>query len=91
MKCLNVIIYYNNPKEVKEYIENCYSYGKDKVDVFVVINKDKNNEAIKMLTSLQKKYKTLKFINYKENVGYLNSLLNVIKDINLILILHMVM
>ena len=83
MKCLNVIVYYNNPNEVKEYIENCYDCGKDKVDIFVVINEDINNEAKGLLTNLQKKYKTLKFVDYKENVGYLNSLLNVIKSINL--------
>lgn len=82
MKCLNVIIYYNNPDEVREYINECLE-NSNNVDIFVVINSDSDNKSEYVLNDLITKYNNIYVYDYHENVGYLNSILKVIQNIDI--------
>ena len=84
MKCLNVIVYYDNFQEVKDYIQSVCTISYNMVDMIIVVNSNKKN----MLKELEKFIKDNGFnscwiYNYNTNVGYLNSLLKTIKHIEL--------
>lgn len=84
MKILNVIVFYNNKEEVKQYIEDSILIANGLLDIAVVVNSDKNNQIDTLLTELDDKTKEcIKVYNFNENVGYLNALLKVIQKINI--------
>lgn len=80
MKCLNVIIYYDNAKEIKEYVENCLSNSNGNVDIAIVINSDKKKRAKCIVNELRQNYDNIFVYDYGKNVGYLNSILTVIQE-----------
>lgn len=79
MKCLNVIVYYDNPKEIKSYISECL-LNSSNVDIGVVINSDKKHIADELLNTIQENTNRVHIYNFGENVGYLNSLLKVLQN-----------
>lgn len=81
MKCLNIIVFYDNYLEIEFYLNNLFENNiQEEIDVCIVINKDTNNVANKIL----EKYKKNVFLkDYNQNVGYLNALLYVIKEIDI--------
>lgn len=84
MKCLNVIVFYDNQEEVQKYIQEVATIGNDKVDICVVVNSDKYNKVPEMIQNLKKaEISNFKIIDYGENVGYLNTLLKTIKEIEI--------
>lgn len=76
MKSLNVIIYYDNPIEIREYITNCIR-NSDNVDIAIVINSDKDGAAASVLDAFVKPNGRVRVYDFHENVGYLNSLLKI--------------
>lgn len=80
MKCLNVIIYYDNEKEIQEYVHNCMINNNRTIDIAIVINSNKKNRAKFITNELQKKYNNIFVYDYSKNVGYLNSILSVIQE-----------
>lgn len=84
MKCLNVIIYYDNKNEVQEYISRVCNIGKEYVDIALVINKNTLEELGEMIETLHRDgCDNFKIYDYGRNVGYLNALLYTIRDINI--------
>ena len=84
MKVLNVIIFYNNKNEVEKYITRLHEISNNQVDIALVINADSNNEAVGLVKIMKKRgINNIYIRNFGDNVGYLNSLLNEIKIINL--------
>ena len=84
MKCLNVIVYCDNFQEVKDYLQAVFDISNNLVDIIIVVNSDKQN----MLKELKKfiedsNYISCRILDYNANVGYLNSLLKTIKNIDL--------
>lgn len=79
MKCLNVIIYYDNPIEIREYVTDCIK-NSDNVDIAIVINSDKNGVARSVLNTLIGCNGRVKIYDFHENVGYLNSLLKIVQN-----------
>lgn len=77
MKCLNVIVLYDNAKEVRKYIKETNDISCGMVDIVLVVNKDTENESDRILMEFQD---CIRIINYNENVGYLNALLKTIKN-----------
>ena len=85
MKCLNIIIFYENREEVQNYISEIASIADGLVDIALVVNSDKNSQVQAMSDELRLKgVSCFQIIDYQENVGYLNSLLKTIKivDVN---------
>jgi glycosyltransferase, family 2 len=84
MKCLNIIIYYDNKEEVEAYITNVVAISDEMLDIVVVVNKDTKNLAIELEDKLKSMGISIcKFINYGENVGYLNAMLFTIRKIDI--------
>lgn len=79
MKCLNIVVYYNNFQEIKLYIKECLKNSVN-VDIAVVVNSDKERKLNEMEKIASKYASRLKIYNFGENVGYLNSLLKIIKN-----------
>lgn len=77
-RCLNVIVYYDNKKEIEKYLNELEKISNGLVDICIVVNKDSEN----ILNSIVNKMKNINInvIDYKDNVGYLNALLKSIKD-----------
>ena len=83
MKCLNVVAFYENAEEVQKYIEEVVEVSDGKVDICVVVNSDKSDKVQEMVKNLiAKGISSYSIKNYGENVGYLNSLLKAMKDID---------
>ena len=83
MKCLNTIIYYDNPEEVKSYISEVNAIADNSVDIILIVNSNNKKELNKLIEELKYNNITvLDVIDYKENVGYLNALLKTILKIN---------
>lgn len=81
MKCLNVIIFYDNRIEVESYINEVFSIAKGFVDIILVVNSDRDNQSEEMIKNLiGKGIDCVRVVNFGENVGYLNSMLFTIKD-----------
>ena len=80
MKCLNVIVLYNNYKEVLNYINETISMFPSQVDIALVVNSDEYGHLKQMPDNVREK---IQIFDYGKNVGYLNALLYVIKDIDI--------
>lgn len=80
-KCLNILVLYDNGDEVCQYIENVLRNGKKNVDFLLVVNKDKQH-ARHLIENRYRK-NIIKIIDYGENVGYLNSLLLTLPNIDI--------
>ena len=84
MKCLNIIVFYDNYEEVKNYIEDALCIGEGNVDIAIVNNKDSRNQVTRLTSELPAQYvNKITIYNYGKNIGYLNSLLKTIQKINL--------
>ncbi len=84
MKILNTIVFYDNCEEVEKYILEVASIANGMVDVVLVVNSDKCNLVENMAARLSAKgVNSLQVRNYGENVGYLNTMLKTIKQIDL--------
>lgn len=77
MKVLNIIVYYDNMQEVKQYIEEVLSISDNFIEIAVVINKDSNGLAKNIL------HPNVKVFDFEENVGYLNALFMTIQKIEI--------
>ncbi len=85
MKCLNVIVFYNNRNEVFDYIKETMSNSNGYVDFALVVNSDISSEHEAMIRDLINiGINNVRVFDFGKNVGYLNSLLEVILlvDIN---------
>lgn len=78
-KILNIIVFYNNLDEVVSYIKKSINAsGKNILDFAIVINRDDQNEALKINNLINDDNNKIILYNFNENVGYLNALLKVI-------------
>ncbi len=83
MKCLNVIVFFDNKKEVESYVTEVVEKAFGMVDIAVVVNSDKCNSIICTEKKLRDNgIECFKVYNYGENIGYLNAMLKVIKEID---------
>ena len=83
MKVLNTIVFYENPDEVENYITEVASIADGMVDIEIVVNSDKNNQVDRMVATLKSKgIDCFKVISYGDNVGYLNTMLKTIKQVD---------
>lgn len=98
MKVLNseitiVIVAYNRPKSLKRLLSslNKAYYNKDKVRLYISIDKGDNNHVLKIAENFEWSYGE-KIINYnKENLGLRNHIIqcgNLTKDFNNIIVLE---
>lgn len=85
MKCLNIVVFYNNGNEVKKYIKEVLGGASNElVKIIIVKNLDTYNELNKIIEELNEEgILNLEVVDYGENVGYLNAFLKTIKNINL--------
>ena len=84
MKCLNIIVYYNNSEEIENYILEVAAISHNMVDIMLIVNSDINNQIVEIENRLKTKgVECLQIMDYGENVGYLNSMLKTIKSIDL--------
>ena len=84
MKCLNVIVLYENADEVVNYVKEVSGIGDSFVDIVIVVNSDKNNERQSIIDIFnQCNIHNYRIIDYGENIGYLNSFLFTIRDLSL--------
>lgn len=84
MKCLNVIVFYNNYNDIIEYIEEVSLVGKNFVDIAIVINSDKFGDLRRLKEYISSYHTTnIQLYDFKENVGYLNAFLSVVKVVNI--------
>lgn len=74
MKCLNVIVFYDNREEVSKYISEVSDISNGMVDMVVVNNRNSRREDLDALCAGR-----AKVVDYGENVGYLNSMLKYIR------------
>lgn len=82
MKCLNIIIYYDNKEEVEAYITNVAAVSDEMLDIVVIVNKDTENSVAELENKLiSMRISICKFINYGENIGYLNAMLFTIRNV----------
>lgn len=80
MKCLNIIILYDNEKEVIQYIEEVLRIANGLTDIVLVVNRDTDHRAV----SIQRRFgKNVRVVDYGQNVGYLNALLKTAKNMDL--------
>ena len=80
MKCLNIIVYYDNFDEVITYLREILNMRIDDVDIMLVKNKDSNNHIEKIYEILGTSSKSkIQIVDFGGNVGYLNALLYSIK------------
>ena len=78
--CLNVIVLYDNYDEVRDYIQNTIKNSADFVKIILVVNKDTKQKEQELRREFSSDVLTIK--NYGENIGYLNSLLYVLDEVN---------
>lgn len=84
MKCLNIIVFYDNRDEIVHYIEEVNSKNDARdIDIALVINQDCNSECDDMIVELKKGYNNIIVYNFNMNVGYLNAMLKVLPQIDL--------
>ena len=85
MRCLNVIIYYNNSEEVLRYIQEVLSFASHQLDIALVINNNSDgrlSEVIDWIGTYDNGTR-IKIYNYQENIGYLNAMLYVVQEIDI--------
>lgn len=83
MKCLNVIVYYDNKDEIKRYISQTNHIADGMVDFAVVVNKDTRNQADELDYELSLSDDIqFQFMNYGKNIGYLNAMLETLRAVN---------
>lgn len=83
-KCLNIIVYYNNYDEINSYLRELQEISDGIVDVAIVVNSNTDGKIsciIEQYVNCMNPFVTV--FDFEENVGYLNSLLNVIEKIQL--------
>lgn len=80
-KCLNVIVLYDNYDEVKQYIDGALVNDNRNLDIVVVVNKDSDDKAEKIASEYGNNSVLVK--DFGENVGYLNSLLMTLDEVNI--------
>ncbi len=82
MKCLNIIVYYDNPDEVYNYIEEINKNQEKLVDIAIVVNKNSKHQ-LENTKKLWRKmgYENIYIYDYKLNIGYLNALLFITREI----------
>lgn len=78
-KILNIVVFYDNYRELAKYIQQIDLCARNLTDLIVVINKDTHRQAL----ALKKLSSTVTLVDYGENVGYLNSFLLTIRKHNL--------
>jgi len=84
MKSLNTIVFYENREEVENYISEVASISDGMVDIAIVVNSDKQNQVKSMETAIRAKgIDCFSVIDYGDNVGYLNTMLKTIKQIDI--------
>lgn len=82
MKCLNIIVFYENRYEVENYIREVASISNGLVDIMLVVNKDEHSQAMKMAADLRTKgINCFQIIDYGTNVGYLNAMLKTVQNV----------
>lgn len=81
-RCLNIIVYYDNCDEVINYLKDIQSTKSYNVDVAIVINSDLKKE-FHLVESyvLGKVILKVMYFDYGKNIGYLNSMLKVIEEV----------
>lgn len=82
-KILNVIVFYNNYDEVCNYISEVTRISNSFVDLAIVINNDINCKVEK-LKKLFAQSKNIFWIDYGENIGYLNSMLRTVFEFDIL-------
>lgn len=83
MKCLNIIVFYENREEVESYISEVAHISDGMVDIVLIVNSDKALQVNKMVIDLiTKGINCLQIIDYGDNVGYLNAMLKSIKKVD---------
>lgn len=83
MKVLNTIVYYENKKEVENYISEVASIAGGLVDIALVVNSDKDKQVSVLENDLKEKEITcFQVIDYGENIGYLNTMLRTLKRVD---------
>ena len=84
MKCLNIIVFYDNKIEVANYITEVYQIAQGKVDIIMVVNSDKQYQVPELMRELHESGITcFEIQNYGENIGYLNAMLKTLKYIDM--------
>ncbi len=84
MKCLNVIVFYENREEIERYISEVSEIAEGMTDIVLVVNSDRDKQVPSLDKSLKEKGINCYIIaDYGENVGYLNALLKTIISINI--------
>ena len=82
MKCLNIIIFYENREEVENYICEVASISNGLVDIMLVVNKDECSHVTEMDIDLRAKgIDCFQIIDYGTNVGYLNAMLKTVQNV----------
>ncbi len=82
MKCLNIIVFYDNFDEIVLYINEIVNMKSNNIDVVVVVNKDSKNQVKQVREVFEEDFRNrIRIIDFGENVGYLNALLYTIKKI----------
>lgn len=83
MKCLNVIVYYDNKEEIKQYITKTSLIADGMVDFAIVVNKDTNGQADELNHELSVSANAhYEFMDFGKNVGYLNAMLETLRAMN---------
>lgn len=82
MNCLNIVVFYDNYQEVAKYMKECL-LNSSNVDIAVVVNSDKEKKVNELLNDISEHRSRIKLYDFGKNVGYLNSLLKIIKNENI--------
>lgn len=84
MRVLNTVVFYENREEVENYISEVATIADGMVDIALVVNSDKQNQIEAMEAGLRSKgVDCFRVIDYGDNVGYLNTMLKTIKQIDI--------
>lgn len=84
MKILNTVVFYENREEVENYISEVAAIAEDMVDIALVVNSDKQNQVRAVEAALRaKSIDCFSVIDYGYNVGYLNTMLKTIKQLDI--------
>lgn len=84
MKILNTVVFYENREEVENYISEVAAIAEGMVDIALVVNSDKQGQVGAMEAALRgKDIDCFSVIDYGDNVGYLNTMLKTIKQVDI--------
>ena len=84
MKVLNTVVFYENREEVENYISEVAAIADDMVDIALVVNSDKQSQVGAVEAALRTKgVDCFSVIDYGDNVGYLNTMLKTIKQVDI--------